>query len=294
MSNSQFERLEFQPSFRDDCIDRALRGLATPDEIEAELKAKGSPPLAQSPDPAQFDPMAEVWWTLAMMLAWVIWRTPDDVREVWNEYRKGVSYWSPCKYRVPATPGVTGLLAQWEIIEGHELKAWSESSYSAVFLLETYRIAQGRQPVVRAEDAQKEIWRQLQKGELIVEARRDHGERSPIRKAEWVDLYINFAWPDNAVGMRDEGLPRYFACRVEVARMVALWPANGAPGLEPSKPDQFSIRVAIAGAIGEIWRTGIPAGLANKKRDAKINEYLKARGLGFVSSRTIHRALGGQ
>ena len=252
------------------------------------------PPLTQKPDPGKFDPMAEIWWTLAMALAWVMWRNPDDVREAWNEYRLDVTYWSPCKYQVPAKPGATGLLAEWKIIEGHELKDWGESCYSAVYLLEAYRIAKGRQSVVRAEAAQKEIWRQLQKGELVVEARRDQGERAPIRKAEWIDLYINFAWPDNAVGMRDEGLPRYFDCRVEVARMVALWPTNGAPGLGPPKPDQSSIRVAIAGAIGEIWPTGIPAGLANKKRDAKINEYLKARGLGFVSSRTIHRALGGQ
>ena len=62
MSISPFARIDYIPDFRDDCIERARRGLATPDEIEAELAAKGLPPLASKPDEAKFDPMAEPWW----------------------------------------------------------------------------------------------------------------------------------------------------------------------------------------------------------------------------------------
>jgi hypothetical protein len=65
---------------------RARRGLMTPANVEAELAAKGFLPLAVAPDPEKFDPSAEAWWTLAMTAAWIIWRTPDAVREAWQTY----------------------------------------------------------------------------------------------------------------------------------------------------------------------------------------------------------------
>jgi hypothetical protein len=57
------------PNFAEPYLRHAQRGLSTPAEIEAELAANGLPPLAVTPEPERFDPMAQVWWTLPMTAA---------------------------------------------------------------------------------------------------------------------------------------------------------------------------------------------------------------------------------
>jgi Resolvase, N terminal domain len=59
----------------------------TPDEAEAQASLLGLEKLASTPDPLQFDPMREAWWTLPMAVAWIAWRSPDRVRECWDHYR---------------------------------------------------------------------------------------------------------------------------------------------------------------------------------------------------------------
>jgi len=39
------------------------------------------------------DPMMEPWWTFAMTLAWIAWRTPSAVRENWDDYVQGRLRW---------------------------------------------------------------------------------------------------------------------------------------------------------------------------------------------------------
>lgn len=40
------------------------------------------------PDPADFDPNQEIFWTLPMAIAWIAWRDPAKVRDQWDQYRK--------------------------------------------------------------------------------------------------------------------------------------------------------------------------------------------------------------
>src|SRR5579871_4524907 len=78
-----------------------MRGEITPDQAEAEAATIGLPPFACTPDPTRFAPMNEVWWTLGMAAAWIIWRTPTAVRNVWSEYRREVREWrSPFYHRL--------------------------------------------------------------------------------------------------------------------------------------------------------------------------------------------------
>src|SRR5262245_56035254 len=78
---------------RDELFDDLQYGRTTPDEAEAKLRALGLPPLAAQPNPADFDPMAEVWWTLPMTIAWISRRTAAAVRDVWDAYRERCCDW---------------------------------------------------------------------------------------------------------------------------------------------------------------------------------------------------------
>jgi hypothetical protein len=85
---------------RDDLITMVQRGEMTPDDAEAEAKRLGLDPLAAEPDPNDYDPMREPFWTLPMAVAWIAYRTQDAVRNWWNEYRKECWDWHFREWRV--------------------------------------------------------------------------------------------------------------------------------------------------------------------------------------------------
>jgi hypothetical protein len=72
---------------RDEMADALKYGQLKPEEAEARLLELGLPTLAPQPDPANFNPMGETWWTLPMALAWIAWRSPREVLEAWDPYR---------------------------------------------------------------------------------------------------------------------------------------------------------------------------------------------------------------
>src|SRR5262249_26229197 len=66
---------------RDELAEAVQYGRISPQEADDKLKLLGLPPLAPQPNPADYDPMREVWWTLPMTVAWIAWRTSADVRD---------------------------------------------------------------------------------------------------------------------------------------------------------------------------------------------------------------------
>ena len=91
--DSPYIRQRFIPSKRGDIADRALRGQITPAQAEAEAKKIGAKPFATKPSPDAFDPMQVAYWDIAMVWAWLASGSADEVREVWNDYRKEVWDW---------------------------------------------------------------------------------------------------------------------------------------------------------------------------------------------------------
>ncbi len=75
----------------------------TPAQADAELSKLGLDPFEHTPDPATFDPMQEAYWSVVMTLAWIVWRAPEPVREVWDAYRAETVRWvahdrtAPCE-----------------------------------------------------------------------------------------------------------------------------------------------------------------------------------------------------
>ena len=71
------------PDLRDELFEAVRYGRMTPDEAEAEVMRLGIGSLAPQPNSADLNPMGEVWWTLAMAVAWIAWRSHEEVLNVW-------------------------------------------------------------------------------------------------------------------------------------------------------------------------------------------------------------------
>jgi hypothetical protein len=85
---------------RDDLITKVQRGEMTPADAESEAKRLGLRSLASEPDPNDYDPMREPFWTLPMAVAWIAYRTQNAVRNWWDEYRKECWDWHFREWRV--------------------------------------------------------------------------------------------------------------------------------------------------------------------------------------------------
>ena len=280
-------------------LSRARRGISTPDEIEAELAANGLPPFASFPDSALFDPLAEVWWTLPMTAAWIIWRTRDAVRRAWSAYRREVRVWTgPHRIDVPkaSSEPIYGYQT-YETVMGYTLERYRDLHLFQVLLRSTFNDPEDGVPLVEGERARIDLWHSLEGGELVAEGIRNPGqERAPLRDAEWIDLdhYYEDEWPTDALGRQGEKAPRYVGLRVRRARVVELWPAivdeeiGVAVSVPVQRPDR---REAIRAAVKELWPDGLPQGLMVKQRDRTVQDWFKQRGLQQPSGRTILRAL---
>ncbi|WP_436642715.1 hypothetical protein [Microbaculum sp. FT89] len=99
----------YEPDERDELITRVQAGELTPNEAEAEAERRGLKPLRDDPDPSDFDPMNEPNWTLPMAVAWIAYRTPEAVREWWDDYRTRCWDWRELGPRNSADgPAYTG------------------------------------------------------------------------------------------------------------------------------------------------------------------------------------------
>jgi hypothetical protein len=220
------------PDPRDQILDRASRGEITPDEAEAEAARLGLRPFAHTPEPAEFNPMSQPWWTLGMAAAWIIWRTPTAVRHVWSEYRREVTAWrGPFSYRryengwgygctaatrdggEPSENSIPGTV----IVKEYYLERLSELSLFDVLARAASRLPEDGVVVVEGSAAKNELWRSLQSGNLVAEGiPTDGSERRIVRDAEWVDLdyFDQPGWPSDAVGVNLEKRERYRSVRV--------------------------------------------------------------------------------
>jgi hypothetical protein len=214
MTTFRFE--DYEPDQRDEILHRAHEGHLTPEQAEAEAAKAGVGPLAKEPAGVDFDPIAEPYWTLAMSLAWVIWREPGKVRDYWNAYRRERQVWRYREYRLPP--------------DGQVQRGWYLEQPKAVSMHEVWRDEAARAPKdakPRATTAQDELWKMLATGKLTASGIcRDQRSRIQIPAYEWIDLSpINyFEGYEDAVGSHTGGPPRFEAVRIPRSEIEAIWP----------------------------------------------------------------------
>ena len=72
----------------------AEEGQWTPEQAEAWAKDNNQAPFQQIPGPGQFNPARETYWTLLMILVWLVYRDMSKVQEVWPEFLDAHKLWS--------------------------------------------------------------------------------------------------------------------------------------------------------------------------------------------------------
>ena len=151
-------------------------GEMTPADAESEAKRLGLGPFASEPDPNDYSPMREPFWTLPMTVAWIAYRTEDAVRNWWDEYRKEC-FWYFQEWRVgPDGP----------VYQGHFLKRRSNATLVRLQMADAKRDVAHPMSVAEAIDV---LWQALRSGDLDASGiDEDTGQRVPIPAQQWHDL----------------------------------------------------------------------------------------------------------
>lgn len=206
---------DYQPDIRDEILHRAHIGELRPEEAEAEAQKAGVGPLATDPSPDQFDPMKEPYWTLAMALAWIIWKEPNKVRSYWNDYRRECWVWREREHRVPPDGQVQrgSHLEQEKLVSLHDV--WKREAAVSERGDET------------ASTALAEFWKALETGALRASGIRYGKElRHEIPPFEWIDLSsVDYAEGRQEAVFSNTGALRFEAVRVARTDVEAIWPA---------------------------------------------------------------------
>ncbi len=190
------------------------RGALTPAGAEAEAARLGIRPLLDRPDPAVFDPMREDRWTLTMTIAWIVWRTPDAVRENWHAYVIGCEQWR-------------GVFKSGVCV-GFEPGPVPRPTLSLLALKEDYPRERTREAPWRPRsphDALEELWKALEQGDIEADAiDNDTGKRIDIPALAWKSLDL---YPELECDIvRESPLSRsgYEDIRFPVRQIVDAWP----------------------------------------------------------------------
>lgn len=86
-------------------LKQVREGSITPRQAELSALTSGIDLLGNGSTSGQsLDPMIEPWWTFAMTIAWIAWRTPDAVRDNWEQYTLSRSRWVRVPYNALARP----------------------------------------------------------------------------------------------------------------------------------------------------------------------------------------------
>jgi len=199
---------------RDEVIERVRRGQMTPDQAEVWAADQGTQPFAEPRTLQHFDPFQEVYWSLPMVAAWIIWRLPKAVLEV-----------------VPR--------------KGTRCKIWEKESETSFVLVGpndwplgcVYRKAiendasEENTRVTGAVEARQELRMRLQGGDLRASGKNNKGQRTEIPPFEWQDISLD-NWDKDANSVFSEGAGHLLYSTVTVRRDDAAANWGVLPGWE--------------------------------------------------------------
>jgi hypothetical protein len=141
--------MESDHARRDDLKAKVIAGAMKPSEAEAEAARLGLEAFEYRPDPRDYDPMREQFWTLPMVVAWIAYRTADAVRENWDEYRAECRHWRHV--------GQSGALGE----VGHDLFHFDLTNLTCMQVYEELQQPADRNDQMSVAQAQQELWQAL-------------------------------------------------------------------------------------------------------------------------------------
>ena len=225
------------------------RGTITSQEAESWARDVGEEPFAHSPDPATYDPMADPDWTLAMATAWIIWRTPDAVRSVWERFAPLCRFWVVA---APDSRGDPSALRR----TGHDLRDGEARTPrgAALSALMDIGLAKGRDAVVVPHvppmEAEGLLRAALRKGVPLL-AR--HGSRlDEIEPRLWGVLspFSEGKGPHDGV-FNELGEVQFRRVRVDRDAVLAVWPALNTIAAKPAEAAEVASEPTRQGRISD-------------------------------------------
>jgi hypothetical protein len=243
---------------RSDIIEKAQAGEITGDQAEAEAKRLGVGPLATKPAADTLDAMAEPYWTMVMAVAWIAWRTPEAVRDQWDEYRSRCFDWHFRRSRI----GFDG-----PIRDGWFLEQRGPSSLLTLQLAESFDRASSSEadlPIMSVAESEEALMVALRTDCFPAFGLQDGaGERRPVPAHAWIDLKcMNDRHRDYyaPLGGRFAAGVRYDDVRVRSASVAGLWQApKPRPSLtlpQVAKPERAGFMPLFQAALWIATRGG--------------------------------------
>lgn len=216
---------------RDEIIEKARTGDLTPEQAEGEAERLKCGPLAYEPPPGSFDPMPEEFWSLAMAVAWIAYRTPAAVREWWDAYRAECWDWIHRKARL----GFDG-----PIQAGYFLEQRSNASLARLKLAESIEDRSDRDLDFSMAVGEAMVALHIAlRGDCLaatgIHPQRSH--REPIPAALWQDLDFGQEFGRDIVEAKAGrgSRARFEHVTVQRGSVTLLWPARPVR-LKPSLP----------------------------------------------------------
>ncbi|NOT70935.1 MAG: hypothetical protein HOP09_06500 [Hyphomicrobium sp.] len=205
---------------KDELFDAVHRGELTPDEAERKALSAGLGVLRDIPDPQQFDPEREAWWTLPMVMAWIVWRTIDRVRGQYDPYRIASYYWVYQPISGHGTADERG---------GHWLKQQEQASAMDLSLIEAFGLfdegdKERREATVR--EAREDLWNKASIGEVqCIAVRLSDQEVVAVPEIEWSYLDLHQNHGRDELCFQHSSTPRYRAVKFRKSEVLQIWKA---------------------------------------------------------------------
>lgn len=282
----EYARLAYEPDARDLLFDDLSHGRIEPAQAEERARELGLSPLNPALEIAQYDPLAENFWTLAMAVAWIAWRDIDRVRDELPSWRRDNLDWFHREYRVPDEAGGWTKRAGWILERVHK----GEAPFMFLALCEAIDASEGSpiDPAMRLtiRAAREQLWQRLGDGELAATTAIDGAGIVQIAAHEWAFLEHGESGDRDVLYVRNDTWrgPKY-AGDVLISRksLLTLWPG------EVAQSPIMGIRELIRQIADEVATPGMRA----TNRNDAIRKAAKARNVTPPSDTTIKDALKG-
>ncbi|MGO8422525.1 hypothetical protein ACC772_20035 [Rhizobium ruizarguesonis] len=221
---------------QNELVDDVFEGKITPNYAEAMSIDMGHGPIAEEIDYKRYQVGSMPAWTLAMSIAWILWRDIERVTLLHDPYRENNFRWEALKISAPrkaTKPGGFPLPPVVRIV--YELKRLKPASFSS--LAESSISNSVRDTPLRCKnhhEAKTLLWDKLISGEITATALdATTGKFKHVEPRQWT--HLDFGRNENARHMlNSDGTSQIKDVHLLRADVQSLWPEVNTARAEPA------------------------------------------------------------